>query len=120
MCIREEVFGWVSAECGDSLHAFGAYHVKQESLVAALRYFRKALRVREQACGFAHPSTASTCAALAEVLMGLKQVDEAGIYMMRATKVREGLFGADDELAKELHEKWNHAVSTAMKYDPVE
>lgn len=120
ICMREEVFGSSSAQLGESLHLFGLFYVTQNRQIDALKCFRRALRVREQACGHQHEDVADTCIQLGEVLADLEQVDDAGIFLTRGCVVREAIHGEDDPLSKRIREKWRALRATAMYYDPVD
>eukprot|EP00928_Gymnodinium_smaydae_P029228 TRINITY_DN22076_c0_g2_i1.p1 TRINITY_DN22076_c0_g2~~TRINITY_DN22076_c0_g2_i1.p1 ORF type:complete len:1306 (-),score=298.41 TRINITY_DN22076_c0_g2_i1:24-3941(-) len=119
LCIRSEVFGEVSAEAGETLQAFGDYYFRQANFANSLKFYRSALRTREQACGFSALPTAESCASLVYVLMKTTQVDEAGLFMTRACRIRENHYGKDDPIAKDLREAYNLAVSEQMHHDPV-
>ncbi|CAE8701769.1 unnamed protein product [Polarella glacialis] len=118
-CIREEAFGNLSSEFGESMHHFGLLWRSQDKLARALKYFRRALHAREKACGHQHDATASTCAQLAEVLVELGHRDEAGIFMNRALAIKESIYGAHDPDVVAIREKWGGLSAAGMEYDPV-
>ena len=118
-CIREEVFGIVSREVGETMHQFGLLFRLRKDPATALSYFRKALHARERTCGFTHASTAETCEQLAEILHELGNADEASIFMSKALTIKEQLPSVTAADLAQAREKWNGLAAAGMEYDPV-
>eukprot|EP00931_Biecheleriopsis_adriatica_P059780 TRINITY_DN35834_c0_g1_i1.p1 TRINITY_DN35834_c0_g1~~TRINITY_DN35834_c0_g1_i1.p1 ORF type:complete len:1334 (+),score=318.69 TRINITY_DN35834_c0_g1_i1:154-4155(+) len=119
-CIREELFGSLSAEFGETMHHFGQLNRKLQRPHKALRYFRKALKAREKACGHMSEQTAATCIQLAEVLQDINVKDEANIFMSRALAIKENLHGEKHVETMKVREKWDGLAANGMEFDPVE
>ena len=119
-CIREEVFGIVSKEVGETMHQFGLLFRLCHDPSAALSYFRKALHARERTCGFVHAATAETCEQLAGVLHELGNAEEASIFMSKAVAVKEQIPSITAAELEQAREKWNGLAAAGMEYDPVQ
>ena len=119
-CIREEIFGVVSKEVGETMHQFGLLFRLCHKPSTALLYFRKALNARERACGFADAATAETCEQLAEILHELGNADEASIFMSKALAIKEQLPSVTAPEIAKAREKWNGLAAAGMEYDPVQ
>jgi tetratricopeptide (TPR) repeat protein len=80
----------------DILVAQGGASIVARRFDDALAHQRRALTIREDLLGAAHPRVASSCAEVAAALVALGRADEARGFAERALAIQERAFGGQD------------------------